>query len=99
MDTTQIVGTAAGVLTAVSMLPQLIKIVREKKAEDVSIIMLVVLISGLSLWTVYGFMRDDMPIIVTNCFSILVNVSLLALRIKYSGTKEVSSNAVQPEHA
>lgn len=99
MDTTQIVGIAAGVLTAVSMLPQLIKIVKEKKAEDVSIIMLVVLISGLILWTVYGFMRDDMPIIITNCFSVLVNASLLVLRIKYSGTKEVSSNAVQPEHA
>jgi MtN3 and saliva related transmembrane protein len=99
MDTTQIVGIAAGVLTAVSMLPQLIKIVKEKKAEDVSIIMLVILNTGLILWTVYGLMRNDMPIIVTNCFSILVNITLLVLRIKYSGTKEVSSGSVQPEHA
>ncbi len=99
MDTIQIVGTAAGVLTAVSMLPQLIKIIKEKKADDVSIFMLVMLNTGLILWSIYGFMKDDMPIIFTNCFSILLNITVLVLRIKFSGTKEVSANAVQHEHA
>lgn len=87
METTQLVGIAAGVLTSVAMLPQLIKIIKEKKAEDVSIVMLLVLISGLILWAVYGFMRDDLPIIVTNCFSVLLNLVVLFCRIKFSGTK------------
>ena len=99
MDTTQIVGIGAGVMTAVSMLPQLIKIIKEKKADDVSIVMLVILNTGLILWSIYGFMRDDMPIIVTNCFSILLNITVLVLRIKFSGTKEVSSVSVQHENA
>lgn len=86
MDKTGIIGIVAGVLTSVSMLPQLIKIVKEKKAEDVSILMLVVLIAGLSLWAWYGFIKKDMPIIVTNLFSILVNITVLTMRIKYSGT-------------
>ena len=46
MDTTQWIGIAAGVLTSVSMLPQLIKIIKEKKAGDVSVVMLLVLIGG-----------------------------------------------------
>ena len=87
METTQLVGIAAGVLTSVSMLPQLIKILKEKKAEDVSIVMLLVLISGLALWAVYGFMREDWPIIVTNSFSFLLNIIVLFCRIKFSGTK------------
>ena len=87
MNTTQIIGIAAGVLTSVSMLPQLIKMIKEKKAGDVSIVMLLVLISGLALWAVYGFMQDDMPIIVTNCFSFLLNVVVLIFRIKYNGVK------------
>jgi MtN3 and saliva related transmembrane protein len=86
MASTQIVGIIAGILTGVSMLPQLIKIIKEKKAHDVSIIMLSVLIAGLIMWVIYGFLRDDMPIIVTNCFSLLVNFSVLFFRIKYSGT-------------
>ena len=87
METTQLVGIAAGVLTAASMLPQLIKIIKEKKAKDVSLIMLLVLISGISLWIVYGFLRDDMPIIVTNGFSLLVNITTVILRLKYSKSK------------
>ena len=87
MNTTQIIGIVAGVLTSTSMIPQLIKIIKEKEAEDVSIVMILVLISGLSAWTVYGFMRKDIPIIATNVFSLLVNITMLIFRIKYSGTK------------
>ena len=86
MATTQIIGITAGILTGISMLPQLIKIVKEKKAEDVSVVMLCVLIAGLIMWTIYGIMRDDLPIIVTTCFSLLVNLLVLTFRIKYSGT-------------
>jgi MtN3 and saliva related transmembrane protein len=87
MDTTQWIGIAAGVLTSISMLPQLIKMIKEKKAGDVSIVMLLVLIAGLAFWAVYGFMREDIPIIVTNCFSFVLNIIVLTLRIKYNGTK------------
>jgi MtN3 and saliva related transmembrane protein len=76
-------GILAGVLTAISMLPQVIKIAREKKVEDVSIIMLVTLICGISLWIAYGIMKKDLPIIFTNAFSLLVNIILIVLRIKF----------------
>lgn len=87
METTQLVGIAAGILTAFSMLPQLIKIIKEKKAEDVSIAMLLVLIAGLGLWVWYGLLREDMPLVITNSFSVLLNIVVLGLRVKYSGTK------------
>ena len=87
MNTTQWFGIAAGVMTAVSMLPQLIKIIKEKKADDVSVLMLMVLIIGLGLWVVYGFLREDWPLIVTNSFSFLLNLVVLMLRIRFSGIK------------
>lgn len=73
----QILGIIAGVLTSVAMMPQLIKVLREKKAEDVSIVMMLVLIIGLSLWVWYGILTDDLPIILANGFSVLVNLTLL----------------------
>jgi MtN3 and saliva related transmembrane protein len=69
------------------MLPQLIKIIKERKAHDVSIVMLLVLMAGLAMWATYGFMREDWPIIVTNCFSFLLNSVVLFFRIKFSGVK------------
>ena len=83
MDKTQLIGITAGVLTSISMLPQLIKIIKEKKAQDVSVLMLVVLIIGLGLWVWYGVIRKDMPLIVTNAFSVLLNITVLIFRIKY----------------
>jgi MtN3 and saliva related transmembrane protein len=84
MNTIQLVGIIAGLLTGISQVPQLIKIIREKKVEGVSIIMIIILMLGLAGWVVYGCMRKDIPIIVTNCFSFLVNSCVLFFRIKYA---------------
>ena len=81
---TQTIGIIAGILTATSLLPQIIKILKEKKAEDVSIGMLLVLMCGVGLWIYYGVLRDDVPIIATNCFSLLLNITTLIFRLKYS---------------
>ena len=83
MNWTQLIGLAAGILTASSLLPQVVKTLKEKKADDVSLLMLLVLQAGLVLWIVYGFKREDIPIIATNCFSLLVNIFMVVLRIKY----------------
>lgn len=84
MDITQIIGIVAGILTATSLIPQLVKIIKEKKADDVSPMMLIILLAGLGLWATYGFMIEDWPIIITNCFSFLLNTAVLFCRYKYS---------------
>jgi MtN3 and saliva related transmembrane protein len=83
MNWTQIIGLTAGVCTAISLVPQVVKTIKEKEAEDVSLLMLLVLGAGLALWIVYGIKRNDLPIIATNCFSLLVNITMVILRIKY----------------
>ena len=83
MATVQLIGLAAGILTASSLVPQLIKTVKEKKAEEISIGMLLVLMSGLILWIFYGIKKNDLPILITNCFSLLLNILMVVLRIKY----------------
>ena len=83
MSWTQIIGLTAGVCTAISLVPQVVKTIKEKEAEDVSLLMLLVLGAGLALWIVYGIKRNDLPIIATNCFSLLVNITMVILRIKY----------------
>jgi len=88
MDWIQVLGIVAGICTSASLVPQVVKVWKEKEAEDVSLVMLIVLLTGLVLWVVYGFLRKDIPIIATNIFSVLVNVTLIVLRIKYAGAKE-----------
>ena len=81
-------GIAAGVLTATSMMPQVFKTIMTKKAENVSPLMLIILIIGVSLWVVYGLLKKDLPIICTNSFSVLVNITMLCLWWRFRNKKE-----------
>jgi len=76
---TEVVGLTAGICTALSLLPQIIKIVKEKKAQDISLFYLIVLLCGLTLWTYYGFLKEDVPIIATNIFSMVLNIIVIIL--------------------
>ena len=75
----QIVGILAGCITSISMIPQLLKVIKKKDANDISVYMIILLLLGVSMWTIYGFLKQDIPIIVTNCFSFILNFSLLIL--------------------
>lgn len=78
-----ILGLVAGGITSVAMLPQLIKVLKEKDAQDISLLMIFFLITGLSLWVWYGFMKNELPIILSNSFAVLVNVALLISYFMY----------------
>ena len=84
------IGIAAGILTSCSLLPPLIKLIRDKKPEEVPIGMLLVLVGGLALWTYYGILKSDCPIIVTNCFSLVQNLTMITLRQIYKNRKPAS---------
>lgn len=73
----EVLGLIAGGITSIAMIPQLIKVIKEKNAEDISVVMLLVLITGLSLWIWYGILQNELPIILSNSFSVLVNITLL----------------------
>ncbi len=87
MNITAIIGITAGILTCTSLIPQLIKIIKEKKADDVSPWMLIILLCGVGLWSYYGIRINDMPIIITNAISFLLNLVVLFLKFRYSKEK------------
>ena len=47
-------GYFAAILTTAAFLPQLIKTLKTKRAEDVSLITLIMFISGVGSWIIYG---------------------------------------------
>ncbi|MES2703995.1 MAG: SemiSWEET transporter [Bacteroidota bacterium] len=83
MSFTQVIGIAASILTASSLIPQLVKVYKEKNADSVSLGMIGVLFCGLVLWVWYGVRQEDLIIIISNSFSVLVNVTLAFFALKY----------------
>ena len=70
---TEIIGILAGVFTTLGTLPQITKAYRTKSVGDVSVWMFVIMLTGVGLWTAYGILKMDWPIIITNGISVLLN--------------------------
>lgn len=83
MDFITILGLVAGGLTTIAFLPQMFQIWRTKSAKDVSYIMLIIFMSGLFLWLIYGIILGALPVILANGVSLFFNLIILWLKIKY----------------
>ncbi|MTJ08910.1 MULTISPECIES: SemiSWEET transporter [unclassified Anabaena] len=83
MDLTTILGLVAGALTTVAFLPQMFQTWRTKSAKDVSYVMLIIFMSGLFLWLIYGIILGALPIIIANAMTLFFNLIILWLKIRY----------------
>lgn len=83
MDNVTIIGLLASGFTAISLFPQLCKIMKEKKVENISLLMLISLLIGLIFWILYGVFKQDYILIVSNGFSLILNVITTVLIIQY----------------
>ncbi|MGC2428413.1 MAG: SemiSWEET family transporter [Nitrososphaeraceae archaeon] len=80
------IGICATLFTLSSTVPQIIKGIKTKKTDDLSIWLILALIVGLTLWIIYGIGKNDIIIATGNTVSVSFNVVLLFLKIKYSRT-------------
>jgi MtN3 and saliva related transmembrane protein len=74
------IGYLAAILTTVSFLPQVLRVVVTKKTRDISRNMYIVLSIGVFLWLVYGFMKSDLPIILANLLTLLFTLTILVFK-------------------
>ena len=83
MGWNEAVGLLAGILTTCANIPQVIKTYRMRSGEDLSMRMLLILAAGLAAWVWYGFLRDDLPLILTNSVAFLLVSILVFLKRRF----------------
>ena len=81
-------GFLAAFLTTIAFLPQLYKTWLTKSADDVSLIMLILFITGLICWIIYGIKINSIPILIANIITLIFNSSILILKIIYRKNNE-----------
>ena len=80
----EIFGYIAAVLTTAAFLPQLIKTLKTKKADDVSLITLIMFIIGVLCWLIYGYKISSIPILIANLITLILNLLILISKIYFS---------------
>ena len=77
-------GYFAALLTTLAFLPQLIKTLKTKKAEDVSLITLIMFLTGVLSWIIYGYKISSTPILIANIITFILNLLILIFKIAFS---------------
>lgn len=85
MALTELVGYSAALLTTVSFLPQVHKIWRSKRADDLSAPAFGAFSLGVLLWLIYGIALDSWPIILANGVTLVLTLAILLLTARYRG--------------
>ena len=77
-------GYLAAILTTLAFLPQLLKTLTTKRAEDVSTITLIMFIVGVGSWIIYGIKINSMPILIANIVTFILNILILSSKFYFS---------------
>lgn len=83
MDAIGILGFVAGFLITFANVPQVVKVWKTKQTHDISLWMYILLSVGMFLWTVYGILKNDLPLIFTYSISFILIFSILIHKLKY----------------
>ncbi len=84
MEIIELIGFLAGLLVAISSLPQLIKSWKTKSTKDVSTLWLLINILGQILWISYGFFKDSPSLIIMSFITLIMVSSVLILKLRYN---------------
>ena len=79
-----IFGYFAAILTTAAFLPQLIKTLKSRKGEDISLTTLIMFIMGVLSWIIYGYKISSIPILIANLITLILNFLILISKIYFS---------------
>lgn len=83
MDGAMTLGLIAGTLTTIAFLPQIAKAWRSKSTGDLSWGMVSTFSLGVLMWLIYGIWIDSLPVILANAVTLLLQLGIVSLKIKY----------------
>ena len=92
MISPDVYGFIAAALTTVAFLPQVVKTWRTKKAEDISIVMLLMFTTGLLFWIIYAIQTHILPVLMANLITFIFNVTILTLKLIYGKKPSAEEN-------
>jgi len=67
----EILATVLGVITGLANVPQIIKILKNRSAKDISIITNLIFVTSSIVWLLYGFQLANYPLIVANIIYVI----------------------------
>lgn len=88
MTSVDVLGMAAGVISSITFLPQVIKTWQTKSASDISLLMFTFATVSVIMWLAYGIILNSIPIIFTNSTVLLLSLIMLYFKYRFRHNKK-----------
>ncbi|MDP9268741.1 MAG: SemiSWEET transporter [Acidobacteriota bacterium] len=85
--TVTLIGFAAGTLTTLSFVPQVLHTRKTKRCDDLSFGMLLSFGSGVALWLAYGIALRALPIIAANSVTLALITAIILMKLRYAARR------------
>jgi MtN3 and saliva related transmembrane protein len=83
MNSIEWVGYLGSFLTSITFIPQVYKSWQTKSVGDLSVWMILIIISSAVVWLVYGLSIGSGPVIVANSMVFLMTLTLLIFKFSF----------------
>ncbi len=84
------IGFTAATLTTFSFVPQFLKLIKTKRTEGLSLMMMVQIATGLLLWIVYGLLRKDVVLISANTVGFFIVLATIVVFLRLKGNRNAN---------
>ena len=82
MNLVDTLGIAAGFVSTLAFLPQVIKICRTQSTKGISLGMYILYSLGLILWGIYAYLIQSWPLLLTEIVTGLMTFYILVMKVK-----------------
>ncbi|MEX1384015.1 SemiSWEET family sugar transporter [Lutibacter sp.] len=83
IDSYEIIGLIAAVLTTAAFVPQVYKTWKTKSAGNISLTMYIAMFIGILLWLVYGIHLKSLAMILANSVTAILTLIILIFKLRY----------------
>lgn len=83
MNWIEIAGHMGALLSSITFLPQVLKAWKTKSVGDLSIYMLVIVLTSTVVWLIYAVALNLLPVILANSFICLLSLILLYFKFSF----------------
>ncbi|MCA8901919.1 MAG: SemiSWEET family sugar transporter [Hyphomonas sp.] len=77
-----LLGSAAAVLTTASFLPQALQVIRTRDTAAISLAMYSMFVTGVALWLAYGLLIGELPVILANAVTLGLASIILTRKVQ-----------------
>ena len=97
METVTLIGYVAALCSMSSFTPQAWKIIKTRDTSGISAPMYAITVVGFAAWLIFGIMKSEWPIIITNGVCLILSAFIFMMTVLPRTKKGAVADVFDPE--